>query len=182
MEKNEYFQMMDKDESILYQCRVGKRMIVLFVILGIIIFVLAAAFVPLMILAFKNIPSMQTYILLPLVLLILVFSSIYCELYSKNLKNRTYVLTNKRILFSKGGALGSAHRMVELKNIYGLEKRQNFIHRMLGVCNIDFFSPSISMRSRTFLKIFSLSSSPFCFVGVKTEDADMMMVLTLKNK
>lgn len=182
MEKNEYFQMMDKDENILYQCRVGKRMIVLFVILGMIIFVLAAAFVPLMILAFKNAPSMPTYILLPLVLLILLVSSIYCELYSKNLKNRTYVLTNKRILFSKGGVLSGAHRMVELKNIYGLEKRQNLIHRMLGVCNIDFFSPSISMRSRTFLKIFTLSSSPFCFVGVKTEDADMMMVLTLKNK
>ena len=182
MEKNEYFQMMDKDENILYQCRVGKRMIVLFVILGIIIFVLSLAFIPLMILAFKNVPTMPTYILLPLVLLILLASSIYCELYSKNLKNRTYVLTNKKILFSKGGALSSAHRMVELKNIYGLEKRQNLIHRMLGVCNIDFFSPSISMRNRTFLKIFTLSSSPFCFAGVKTEDANMMMMLTLKNK
>ena len=182
MKKDSYFDFLEDDEEILYKCEVGKRLIRLYVILSACVLALAIGFVPIFALLIKHDPSIRTYLWGFVILGMLLTGAVGLFFYSRNLKYREYILTDKRILFAKGGTLNNYKRMIELSAINGIERRENIVLRSLGVCQIDFFSASIGINKKTFLKIFTLSSSVFMFAGIKREDADQMMKLTLAKK
>ena len=182
MKKESYFDFLEEDEAVLYKCEVGKRLIQLYVILSACVLALAVGFVPVFVLLVKHEPTTRTYLWGFAILIALLGGAVALFFYSFNLKNREYILTDKRLLFAKGGRINNYKRMIELSDIKGIERKENFILHALGVCHIDFFSPSIGINKKTFLKIFTLSSSVFMFAGIKREDADQMMKLTLKRK
>jgi len=111
---------------------------------------------------------------------IIVISSIYVVLilvlifHSKTTIGREYVLTDKRILISKGGSLAKYKRSLLINDITGIEKSSNLITNTLDIASIDFYGPSIGENKKTFLKIISLSSTPLKFQWIKEEDADII--------
>ena len=182
MNKETYFDFLDEDEIIICKCEVGKRLISLYYILSACMLALTIIFIPINILFIINNPDARTIILGILIIVAFCTITIVLYFYARNLKHREYVLTDKHILFAKGGKIRNYKRMLELTDIKGIERTENIISRSLGVCNIDFFSPSVSASKKTFLKVFTLSSTVFMFQGIKREDADQMMKLTLQMK
>ena len=191
------------DEQIVYRCSVHKKFVKLFVVLGIVLMALAGVWIPFMIRGIRNAPAAYAaqqqlqqanpatkFILTPIgitlisigIFAALLIAGIACIFYSRSLGRRVYLLTDRKVFFSKGGILMNARRMIDLSDICGVERKQNLLTHLFGACSVDFFSPSIGMNKSKFLFIFSLSSSKFSLFGLKNEEAEKFIDLTLKTK
>ena len=123
MVKKSYFDMMNKNEEILYSCQAGQKLIKFYFVVAIIVGIIALLYSPIVIIFIVKNPVLQTYLWGFIVLGFLIIVSLFLFFRGVNYKNREYILTNKRLLFAKGGKLLNYKRMIELDDIKGLERK-----------------------------------------------------------
>ncbi len=159
-----------ENEAILYQARVGKRVGLLYNMVSAICYFFAVSCL---------VTGIATWILLggtaPISLLIIaavfaVFGTVALFL-RRTMLRREYILTDRRLVIRKGGALSKSTRFLYLEDVKGIDLSNNFLIDLFGVCSMDFFSPSISAASRKFL-IFSFSTTPFKFQFINKQDGE----------
>ena len=158
-----------KNENVLIEAKVGKRILGIYIVIFILIAVVAAGLLFGGAFAYINGISKATSILITgaaLSLLIIPVAGHYVST-----KNRRYVLTDKRIVILKGGKIKRSNRSLSLKSIQGVEKNNNFLYNWFGLATVDFYALSVASNT-TKIKIFSFSATNFKFQWVDKRDAD----------
>jgi len=75
---------------------------------------------------------------------LVVFASLLIQIYLIYLrKTYRYIITNRRCIFV-GGILKRIERTVPYKKITDIQRSQNIIERMLGIWNVQIFTPGTS--------------------------------------
>jgi len=90
-----------------------------------------------------------------------------------SIKNRRYILTDKRIIITKGGRLKREIRTLSLKSIQGIAKYNNFLYNSFGLATIDFYALAVASNI-TKIRLFSFSSTDFKFQWIDKSDADIV--------
>lgn len=168
----------DEKETILYQARVGRRIGLLYVLVSVFCFFIAALFLILSIFAFKQGTNPFSGFAAEAIFLAV---GIIVLMMRRTMLRREYILTDRRLIIRKGGAISKSTRFLDLSDIRGVELSNNFIIDLFGVCSLDFYSPSISSASKKFL-IFSISTTPFKFQYINKEDGESLYRIMSERK
>ena len=99
---------------------------------------------------------------------ILVALGIGLIIYRFIIMGRFYIVTNQRLIVTKGRARKS-QMFLNLEDVYGISINQNFLYRLFHLADIDFQSPASPPRTRSFL-ILSFTSTIFKFNFLSRED------------
>ena len=158
-----------KNETVLVEAKVGKKILGIYCILFSILFIFGGGLFASGILGYLHgMPKMLSTIIIGVVLLLLILP---VAGHYVSTKNRRYVLTDKRIIILTGGKIKRSNRSLSLKSIQGVEKNNNMVYNWFGLATIDFYALAVASNT-TKIKIFSFSSTNFKFQWVDKKDAD----------
>ena len=92
-------------------------------------------------------------------------------------KKRTYLLAEDSIIVLKKGFFVSFERKLLREDIHGYSVESNLLTRMLGLASIEFYGPSFEASSKKLFNLFTVSSSPFRFRYLSSEDVEAFLTL-----
>jgi len=99
---------------------------------------------------------------------VLLLAAIYLVIKRFIIMGRFYIVTNERLIVTKGKARRS-QMFLDIKDVYGVSINQNIFYRMFHLADIDFQSPSSQPRTKTLL-IISFTSTIFKFSFLYKDD------------
>jgi len=156
-------------EEILYKANVSRKIIPVYTVISIFIFLAGIAFISTGIMAIKN--NIQNSIVLPIIGGILAVIPVFIMFSCRSTLNRIYVLTNKKIIVETGGKAIKARRVFSFKNIKGVSLYNNLIFSMVDICSIDFYAAGLQ-QDKSSIKLFSWWGSKFKFKFITREDGE----------
>ena len=163
-----------KNETVLIEAKVGKRIIGLYCLLFAVIALLGGNTLVGGIIAYVNkVDNAKAAIITGLSVLSLIIPAVFHYI---SARNRRYVLTDKRIVILKGGAIKHSCRSLSLKSLQGVRKDNNLVYNWFGLATIDFYAMAVASNT-TKISLFSFSSTNFKFQWVDTHDADKVYEL-----
>lgn len=172
--KADYNIVLRPGEKVLHTAAPGKSANLFFLVPALICLALIGALLTTSIWAYvkEYMPAGHTTITIAGVLLL---AAIVLIIYRFIIMGRFYIVTNERLIVTKGKARRS-QMFLDIEDIYGVSINQNLLYRIFRLADIDFQSPSSQPRTKTLL-IISFTSTIFKFNFLSRNDGVEMFRL-----
>ena len=160
------------NEKVIYEAKVGKRIFGVYCLLFAILLFVGGVLIIAGVVAWKK--GMGNKVIFWGIGVIALCLPFLCHYIS--VRNRRYILTDKRIVILRGGIIKKSYRTLALVSVHGAQKDETFIYNWFGLATIDFYAMAAG-SNMTKLKLLSFSSTSFKFQWVDKKDAEKVYEL-----